>query len=334
MPDDGGRAATRDRDRSSPDIRHLTSDSRPFTGITLKVISTLAFTAMATLIKLVSDRYPVGELTFFRSFFALIPVGFWVGWRQFPRIFRTTRFPGHVIRSIAGAAAMFLGFSALSLLPIADATAIGYASPLMTVVFAVVLLGERVHIYRWSAVAIGLCGVLVILSDYVGPEASQTTHGSFIGAVFSVAGAITGALAATQTRSLTRVEPAATIVVYFSSLTALFSLATAPFGWVLPGRLDALYLVIAGICGGIGQVLLTQSYRFGDASLIAPFEYTSMLWALIVSLAIFGTWPSSTVLAGAAIVIAAGLFVIYREHRLGIERTRSKRAQTPTTPLS
>jgi drug/metabolite transporter (DMT)-like permease len=81
-------------------------------------------------------------------------------------------------------------------------------------------------------------------------------------------------------------------------------------------------------------VLLTQSYRFGDASLIAPFDYASMLWALIVSLAIFGTWPSATVLAGAAIVIAAGLFVIYREHRLGIERTRSKRAQTPTTPLS
>jgi drug/metabolite transporter (DMT)-like permease len=81
-------------------------------------------------------------------------------------------------------------------------------------------------------------------------------------------------------------------------------------------------------------VLLTQSYRFGDASLIAPFEYTSMIWALMVSLLIFGTWPTGIVLAGAAIVIAAGLFVIYREHRLGIERTRSKRAQTPTTPLS
>jgi len=334
MPDDGGRATAADRGRLSSEILHLSSDSRPFTGIALKVLSTLAFTAMATLIKLVSDRYPVGELTFFRSFFALIPVGFWVGWRQFPRIFRTSRFGGHVVRSIAGAAAMFLGFSALSLLPIADATAIGYASPLMTVVFAVLLLGERVHVYRWSAVAIGLCGVFVILSDYVGPEASHTTERSFLGAIFSVGGAVTGALAATQTRSLTRLEPAATIVVYFSSLTALFSLVTTPFGWVFPGRLEAVYLVIAGICGGIGQVLLTQSYRFGDASLIAPFDYTSMLWALIVSLAVFGTWPSATVLGGAAIVIGAGLFVIYREHRLGIERTRSKRAQTPTTPLS
>jgi len=229
---------------------------------------------------------------------------------------------------------MFCGFTALALLPIADATAIGYASPLMTVIFAVVLLGEKVHIYRWSAVGVGLCGVLIILSDYVGPEARQTATGGITGALVAVAGAIAGALAATQTRSLTRVEPAATIVLYFSCLTALFSLATLPFGWAVPDLPDLAALIGAGICGGIGQVFLTQSYRFGDASLIAPFDYTSMIWALTVSLLIFGTWPSGIILAGAAVVIAAGLFVIYREHRLGIERARSKRAQTPTTPLS
>ena len=315
---------------------------QPFVGIALKIISTFAFTGMATLIKLVSDRYPVGEVVFFRSFFALIPVCAWVGWRNFPGIFVTSRFGGHVIRSIAGATSMFCGFTALSYLPIADATAIGYASPLLTVAFAVWLLHEKVHVYRWSAVGIGLCGVLVILSDYVGPGAEETSHASALGALFAVAGAVAGALAATQTRSLTRVEPAATIVVYFSTLTALAGLASLPLGllipdiapWALPDILDGIALVGAGICGGIGQVLLTQSYRFGDASLIAPFEYTSMIWALMVSLFIFGTWPTGIVLAGAAIVIAAGLFVIYREHRLGIERTRSKRAQTPTTPLS
>jgi drug/metabolite transporter (DMT)-like permease len=102
----------------------------------------------------------------------------------------------------------------------------------------------------------------------------------------------------------------------------------------MPTPLDLAALVVAGICGGVGQVLLTQSYRFGDASTIAPFDYTSMIWVLIVSLVVFGSWPSATILIGTAIVIAAGLFVIWREHRLGIERTRSKRAQTPTTPLS
>ena len=139
--------------------------AQPLVGIALKVASTLVFTGMATLIKLVSARYPVGELTFFRSFFALIPVAAWVGWREFPHIFRTARFGGHVIRSIAGSIAMFCGFSALALLPIADATAIGYASPLLTVAFAVFLLGEKVHVFRWSAVAVGLSSVLMILSD-------------------------------------------------------------------------------------------------------------------------------------------------------------------------
>jgi drug/metabolite transporter (DMT)-like permease len=311
----------------------LTS-AQPFLGIALKIISTLAFTGMATLIKLVSDRYPVGELTFFRSFFALIPVAVWVGWREFPGTFRTSRFGGHVVRSIAGATSMFCGFTALSMLPIADAIAIGYASPLLTVVFAVFLLGEKVYVYRWSAVGVGLCGVLVILSAYIGPEAGEVARGSAIGAALAVGGAVVGALAATQTRSLTRIEPAATIVVYFSLLTAVAALATLPFGWTMPTPLDFAMLLGAGLFGGLGQVLLTQSYRFGDASLIAPFDYTSMIWTLTASLLVFGTWPSGVVLSGAGVVILAGLFVIWREHQLGIERTRSKRAQTPTTPLS
>jgi drug/metabolite transporter (DMT)-like permease len=309
--------------------------ARPLIGIAFKVASTLAFTAMATLIKVATARYPIGELVFFRSCFAIIPVIVWVAWRgQLPSVFYTPRIGGHLIRSFAGAIAMACGFTALWLLPIADATAIGYASPLMTVIFAVILLGERVRFYRWSAVVVGLVGVLIILSEYVGPEASGVTKASTIGAMVAVAGAVTGALAATQVRALVRNESAATIVVYFSIFTSLFALLSLPFGWVMPDADDAVVIVVAGICGGLGQVFLTQSYRYGDASLIAPFDYTSMIWALIVSLLVFDAWPTPTTLVGTAIVVGAGLFVIFREHRLGIERTRAKRAQTPTTPLS
>ena len=190
--------------------------ARPFLGIALKVASTIVFTAMATLIKLASDRYPIGELTFFRSFFALIPVFIWVGFRgQFPSVLYTAHIGQHFIRSVAGATAMFCGFTALAMLPIADATAIGYASPLLTVVFAVFLLGEQVHIYRWSAVFVGLFGVLVILSEYVIPGSSEAGERSVVGAGFAIGGAVFGALAATQVRSLVRYEGAATIVVYF-----------------------------------------------------------------------------------------------------------------------
>ncbi len=302
-------------------------------GIAFKVASTLSFTAMATLVKLLSDRYPVGEIVFFRSSFALVPVLVWVIYRgSLATIFHTSHLPRHLFRAAAGTVAMFSGFTALSMLPFADATAIGYAMPLLTVVLAVVLLGEKVRIYRWSAVMVGLVGVLVILSDYVGVESGPERNPT--GALFALAGATFAALTAIQARILVRTDSAATVVAFFSAFVAVVSLATLPLGWAAPGPGDAALLILTGIFGGIGQVLLTTSFRFGDASTIAPFDYTSMIWALAVSLLVFGTWPTGTVLLGSAIVISAGLFVIYREHRLGIERAQSKRAQTPTTPLT
>lgn len=319
--------------------------AQPLIGIALKVASTLAFTGMATLIKVASDRFPVSEISAYRSLFALIPVFVWVVWRDrnlraVVDVFRTRRFGSHLVRSAIGACGMFLGFWALSLLPLADATAIGYAAPLLTVVFAAILLHEKVYIFRWTAVVVGLIGVLVMIAGYIGP-AEAGHERSLFGALISLSAATAAALASTYTRSLVRYEHAATIVCYFSLLVGVFALMTIPLGWfwpaaawVMPGFEEALILVGAGIFGGIGQVFLTQSYRYGDASTIAPFDYTSMIWVLIVSLVVFGTWPGANILIGTVIVIAAGLFVIWREHRLGIERARSKRAQTPTTPLS
>jgi drug/metabolite transporter (DMT)-like permease len=298
-------------------------------GVALKVASTLAFTAMATQIKLISDRYPVGEIVFCRCFFALIPVFVLAGAQhKFFSVGRTTILASHVVRVGAGALSMFLGFSALGYLPIADATAIGYASPLFTVIFAVILLHERVRLYRWSAVIIGLLGVLVILTDYVDP-AGQPDR-SVVGALLQVVSSIIGALASIQTRRLTKSESANTIVFYFMTITALLSLVTLPFGWRMPDAADAALLVSCGVCGGIGQVLLTQSYRHGDASVLAPFDYVSMIWAVTASLMIFGDVPTSTMLAGAAIVIAAGLFVIFRERQLGL----GVRPKAPTPPLA
>ncbi len=310
--------------------------AQPAVGIALKITSTIVFTLMATLVKLASADYPIGEIVFFRSFFALVPVILWMAARgRFPEALYTRRLHRHFFRSLVGAGGMFTGFTALSLLPIADATAIGYAAPLMTVVLAVIFLGEKVRIYRWSAVAVGFLGVLVILSDYVGPEAAGAKQAGTVGAIIAVVGAFLGAAASTQVRAMVRTEAASTIVVYFSLFTAVVGLGSIPITpWSMPGPVDATMLVGAGILGGIGQVTMTQSFRHADASLIAPFDYTSMIWALIVSLLVFNTWPSPIMLVGTAIVVGAGLFVIYREHRLGIERSRSKQAQTPTTPLT
>jgi len=306
--------------------------SQQLTGIALKVVSTLAFAGMATLVKLLSARLPIGEIAFFRSFFALVPVIAWVAYLgNASSVFKTRNLPRHMLRGAVGTGAMLFGFTALSMLPFADAAAISYAGPLLTVVLAVILLGEKVYIYRWSAVVIGMIGVLVILSDYVGPGAERAGLG--VGALIALGAAIFGALAQTQARFLVRTDSAPTVVAFFSTFVAIASLFTLPFGWVVPGAMDLGLLVLTGILGGLGQVFLTSSYRFGDASTIAPFDYVSMIWAFLISFFIFGTSPTLTVLAGAAIVISAGLFVIYREHRLGIERAKSKPAQTPPPPL-
>ncbi len=305
----------------------------PLAGIALKVVSTAFFTAMATLIKLVSERFPVGEIAFARSFFGLVPVLVWAAWRgQFPGVFLTRNVRGHLLRVTVGTTSMFLGFSALGYLPIVDATAIGYAAPLITVAFAAFLLGEAVHVYRWSAVVIGLVGVLVILSEYVEPGGGGER--SLLGAGLQLASAVFAAWAAIQISVLSRTEPAGTIVVYFSSFAALVALLTIPFGWVMPTPTEALMLVGTGLFGGVGQVLMTQSYRYADASVLAPFDYTSMIWAVLVSLVIFSTAPTVLVLTGSAIVIGAGLVVIWRERQLGLIRNRIKQAQPPAPPAS
>jgi drug/metabolite transporter (DMT)-like permease len=200
------------------------------------------------------------------------------------------------------------------------------------VVLAVLLLGEVVRIYRWTAVVIGLIGVLIIIADFVTPGANQPER-SFVGALFGLGGALFGALAAIQIRRMIETEPAATIVVYFSVFAALVSLMTLPFGWVMPTPGDALIFVSIGIFGGLGQVLMTQSFRYADASVLAPFDYVTMLWAILISFFVFDYLPTPLMLAGTAIVIGSGLFVLYREHRLGIV-PKARPAQPPPPPLT
>jgi drug/metabolite transporter (DMT)-like permease len=289
--------------------------------VVLKVLSTLAFMSMATLVKLLSDRFPVGEITFARSLFALIPVAIWAAAEGgLRRVFYTSRPGAHFIRSLAGVCGMFLGFAALARLPLADSTAISFTAPLITVALAALILHEHVRIYRWSAVTAGFLGVLIILSGYVEEGAPDR---NVLGAGFQLAAAAVVALVSIQIRHMTRTEPAVTIVVYFSIFSTLVSLLTVPFGWVMPTLLEAVALLAIGILGGFGQVLMTESFRQADASLLAPFDYLSLIWALAISLVIFGTLPTATMLAGAVIVVAAGLFVLYRERQLRIVRDRA-----------
>jgi drug/metabolite transporter (DMT)-like permease len=311
-----------------------------FCGIALKIISTLCFTLMSACVKVIGEAhpgdplyYPVGQTVFCRSLFALIPVFIWLGWRgELVSAFRGSSISAHARRGLFGSVGMFSGFTALLLLPLADATAIGYAAPLFTVVLAALILKERVRIYRWSAVGIGFLGVLLMLLPYLGAGVPPT-GGSLNGAMLGVLGAVCSAFATIETRKLTEKESIGAIVSDFMLLTTLIGLATIVLGfaspalaWKTPGGMDAALLVAMGVMGGIGQITMTQSFRLADASVIAPFDYISMVWAIAIGWLLFGQLPQAVVLVGAAVVVASGIFVIWRERQLGLDRTNQRKA--------
>ena len=304
---------------------------RPLRGISFKIASVLVFIVMAALIKATSAHVPPGQAVFFRSLFAIPVIVAWLAWRrELHTGLRTVQPMGHVWRGVVGTTAMGLGFAGLGYLPLPEVTAIGYAAPLLTVVFAAMFLGEEVRAFRISAVVLGLVGVLIVLSPRLTAlqdDAVETAEA--LGAMLVLGGAVFAALAQVFVRKLVVTESTSAIVFWFSATATLLSLVTLPFGWVIPSGREAAMLVAAGLLGGVGQILLTSGYREADASVVAPFEYVSMLFALGFGYFLFDEVPTATMLFGALLVVTAGILIIWRERQLGLERARQRKAMTP-----
>jgi drug/metabolite transporter (DMT)-like permease len=302
----------------------------PMKGIALKVSSVVVFLAMQTCIKLAGSGIQPGQVTFYRSFFALFPIMAFLAYRgQLRESFYTANPVGHLKRGTLGIISMGLGFYGLLHLPLPEAIALGYATPLVAVIFAAVFLGETVRIYRWSAVLVGIIGVAIVswpkltLFREGGVENEQA-----IGAVTVLLSSVLAGMAMIQVRRLVEEEKTSTIVLHFSVTASLFSLLTLPFGWDLLDLSPQLFLIAAGFCGGVAQILLTESYRHADVSTIAPFEYTSIVLGGVLAYFVFGDIPTMSMLIGTAIIVAAGVFIIYREHRLELQRQASRKADS------
>lgn len=303
---------------------------RPLHGIGLKVGSVLIFIVMSALIKATAARVPAGEAVFFRSFFAMPVILVWLALRRELSVgLRAVDPMGHVWRGLVGTTAMGLGFAGLAYLPLPEVTALGYAAPLLTVIFAAMFLGEKVRGFRILAVMLGLAGVLIVLSPRLTVLSGGVGHREAFGAALVVGGAVFAGLAQVFIRKLVMTEATSAIVFYFSLTATLLSFITLPFGWVRPTPTEAVLLVGAGILGGIAQILLTSAYRHADASLVAPFDYASMLFALLIGFAFFNETPTLTMLAGASLVVVAGILIIWRERRLGQAHARQRKATTP-----
>lgn len=303
---------------------------RPMTGIAFKLGSVAIFVAMSTMIKATGDTLPAGQIVFYRSAFAIVPVLAWLAFRgDLAGAWKTDNILSHFWRGLVGVIAMGFGFYGLTQLPLPDTIAIGYAMPLITVVFAALFLGEIVRIYRWSAVLVGLSGVLIISWPRLSLLDGDMSSGEALGVIAVLASAVLGAVAMILVRRLVLTEKTHTIVLYFSLSAALLSLATMPFGWVVPDWQTLSLMAGAGFCGGIAQIMLTQSYRYADVSTIAPFDYTSILLGIALGYMFFGDMPTLSMLVGTVIVVGAGIFVILREHSLGLERKKQRKVMTP-----
>lgn len=302
----------------------------PVRGIALKLLSIALFAVMVACVKAARETVPAGETVFFRSFIALGPVMIWaacVG--QIRDAVVTSNIRGHFWRGVVGASAMMFSFAALGFLPLPEVTAIGFSAPLMTTVLAVFLLGETVRIYRWSAVVVGFCGVMVMIWPRLGALGGGLSGDEAVGVVFALVAAGLMALAVIHVRWLARTERTLAIVFWFHVSCSLVALFTLPFGWVWPDASTWVVLIGAGVFGGLGQISLTFSYLSADASTLAPFDYTMMLFSLATGWFLFAEVPTGPVLAGAAIVIAAGLYILMRERRLGVAHPAPLRRNTP-----
>lgn len=299
--------------------------SRASRGIALKIGSTLAFALQYMSIKLAGD-VPVGQIIFFRASFAMIPILILIFLTIGPRAALRTQKPLlHLVRSLIGLTGMFLNFASLKLLPLADITGYNFVQPIFAVILAAILLREQVGPYRGAAIVAALIGVLLMLEPHGGLFAILA-KGFSAGSALALTSALIGAFVVIFIRQMSATEHGQTIVFYFMLTCATVGAITMIWSHVPLTADMTFWLILSGIFGGFGQMGLTFCYRHAEPSLLAPFDYLAMVWAVTLGYLVFAEVPENLVLIGTGIVIAAGSFIAWREHRLG--REVASRAQS------
>ena len=305
-----------------PELRH---DIRR--GALLMVTSHALFTGVSALVKALGEAIPVAEMMFFRGLLAL-PVVLAILARSggILRGARTKRLKGHVARACTGTLAQASSFYALTVLPLAVQTALGYTTPLFVTVLAIFILRERVGVHRLSAVASGFCGVLVIAAGQGAFGGLFGQAAPVIGIIAAVAQGLFSAATTMLVRQLSATESSATITLYQSLLITLFTLAALPFCWVTPSWTQLGLLVAMGLLGGVAQVMLTEAWASAQVSAVAPYSYSALVWAMGLGWWVWGDVPALTTILGSALIVFAGLYILHRElaRRRQREETRAE----------
>lgn len=292
---------------------------RPVLGIALRLASVLCLSVMVACVKYLGAAIPAGQTIFFRGLISMLVVIGIASCGEGLVLLKTGNWRAHAYRAVAGSAAMFCWFVALTMIPLAEMTAISFTIPLFVTVLAMVFLGERIHGYRWTALAVGFAGVLII----IGPELTGA-RGAVVGVGIGFAAAVLAAFAQMFLRRMSGHEHVVTITFYFFlTSTVLAALSSLVQGWPNPTPEQWLLIGLTGCFGVLGQLLMTYSYRYAEASLVAPLDYINLLIAVAIGFFLFGEIPHFATWVGAPLVVAAGALILWREYST-FRRVRSE----------
>jgi len=298
---------------STPAIPPATTPAR---AILLMVAAMAVLTVNDTIAKWLTQRVPVGEVMAVRGALVVAFVVAWAAARGRFRDLRTRHLRPHFLRGGLMASSTFLFVTSLSLMPIADAIAISFAGPIFGTVLGALILREHVGWRRWTAVAVGFAGVMVMVRPT--PETVRLV------ALVPLAAALIGAFRDVVTRRMgTGGEPTLAILVVSTAVVAFAGLLTLPFGWIVPDWPELGLFAVTAILVGVAQGLMIESLRCGEVGLVGPFKYTSLVWAVVLGALVWGDLPGPWTWAGSAIVIASGLYIWHREASLARRHRRA-----------
>ncbi len=279
----------------------------PLKGIACMIGGSALVTANDALTKLLTGIYPVGQVIFLRGAFIMVPIAFLV-WRAGGLAVLRTRNPKpHLLRVCCVMAGTILFLNAIRYLPLAEAVAIAFSGPLFTTALAPKLLGEHVGWRRWMAVLAGFVGVLIIFQ----PGGTVMQWASLL----ALSCGLTGALRDILTRRMSDSESSEAILAYTSLGVLLGGLLSAPFGWHVVTPRDWGLFALNGLVIGGAHFLLIEAFRYAEVALVAPFKYSTVVWATLYGYLLFGDVPENSTLIGAAVVVTSGLYILHRERR-------------------
>jgi drug/metabolite transporter (DMT)-like permease len=287
------------------------ANHRPVFGIVMKLGSVVLFAGMTACVKALGERIPIGQVIFVRGIISAVVLALMAWHTEGLHLLTTRNLRSHALRSLSGTVSMFCLFGAVTMIPLADVTAISFTAPMFLTVLAMVFLGERIHRFRWTALAVGFLGVVIMM----GPHLSLHNNSS-LGMFVALGAAMFSAIAMIFLRMMSGGEHAITITFYFSLTFTACAALTALQGWPTPTAAEWWVIVLAGLFGVFGQLLLTYAYRYAEASTIAPLDYTNMIMSVLLGYFLFEEIPSLSIWIGAPLVVGAGLIILWREYYL------------------